>query len=102
MLSNPGTERYDTYEPNKYCLIAVDDVYTENLLEEFENNPCYWHTLCQPKTNLAYYGITLIPPESAGSFISVFRRHDNGQYKNILELFEQAQRNKQYIIHYGI
>lgn len=102
MPNKPGNERYDSYEPDKYYLVKIEDEYIENLLEEFDDIPCYWHTLRRPETNLVYCGITLIPPESAGSFIAVFRRHNNGQYNDILELFERAKRNTQYIIHYGL
>ena len=102
MQNTPGEERYDCYEPHLYHLIKIDDEYIENLLEEFSDIPCYWHTLRRPETNLAYCGITLIPPRSAGSFIRVFKRHDNGQFKEIIELFEQAQKEDKYIIHYGL
>ena len=102
MQNKPGNERYDSYEPEKYDLVKIDGEYVENLLEEFEEIPCYWHTLSRAETNLAYCGITLIPPESAGSFIKVFRRHDKGQYHQILQLFECAKREQKYIIHYGL
>lgn len=102
MQNKPDNRLYHSYEPEKYCVIKIDDEYIENLLEDFEDIPCYCHTLCRPETNLAYCGITLIPPESTGSFIRVFRRHDNGQFKKIIDLFEQAQRDEKYIIHYGL
>ncbi|MDD6031893.1 MAG: hypothetical protein PUC47_00175 [Oscillospiraceae bacterium] len=98
----PGSERYDTFEPERYGCIAVDDEYIELLLPEFDDIPCFWHTLQVPGNNLAYCGITLIPPESAPRFAEVFRRHDVSRYQALLSLLEQAAQEGKYIIHYGI
>lgn len=102
MQDTPGEERYDSYEPQNYSLIKIDDEYIENILEVFKDIPCYWHTLCRPETNLAYCGITLIPPQSTSRFISAFKYHDKGQFKEIIALFEEAERKNKYIIHYGL
>lgn len=102
MPSNPGKERYDNYEPDQYSLLVIDDEHLERLLKKFDKIPCYWHSLCRLEKNLAYFGITLIPPESASSFIRVFKRHDQGQYGSLISLFEQAVSDNKYIIHYGI
>ncbi|MBU5426277.1 hypothetical protein KQI41_07590 [Tissierella pigra] len=95
-------QRFDEYDPKKYKHIKIDDDFIEPLLAEFQSIPCYWHTLKHPETNLAYYGITLIPPESMGNFISVFNSQPSEQYNEIIELFEQAKRKNKYIIHFGI
>lgn len=102
MSITPGNERYDNYEPERYSLVDIDDEYIEGLLEEFDEIPCYWHTLCCLEKNLDYCGITLIPPKSAFSFIKVFKRYNKGQYKNVINLFEQATSDNKYIIHYGL
>lgn len=99
MPCKPGKERYDSYEPEKYRCIKIDDELIEKLIDEFEGIPCYWHTISQPATNLSYCGITLIPPESAGKFIEVLIHNDADQ---LAELFEQAKRENKYIIHYGL
>ncbi len=102
MLDTPSNKRYDEYEPEGYQCISIDDNYIEPLIREFYDIPCYWHSLCRPEKNLAYYGITLIPPESANLFVSVFSRHDEEYYKELIDLFKQATRENKYIIHFGI
>ncbi|MDI9413259.1 MAG: hypothetical protein QM401_06765 [Bacillota bacterium] len=52
--------------------------------------------------NLAYCGITLIPPESIDSFIFIFSKYDKEPYNKIIELFKEAKIRDKYIIHYGI
>jgi hypothetical protein len=102
MPNTPGNERYDNYEPEKYNLVSVDDKDIEKISEELDDISCYWHTLCRPENNLAYCGITLIPPKSQLRFIEIFKRHDKGQYRNVIDIFEQASRENKYIIHYGL
>jgi len=96
------SQRFDKYEPQKYDHIKINDDLIEPLLLEFKSIPCYWHTLKRLEMNLAYCGITLIPPESIDAFISVFNRHCEERYKEIIVLFKQAKRNNKYIIHFGI
>ena len=62
-------ERFDEYEPNKYDCIVVDDNFIEPILIDLQKLDCYWHTLQNPGKGLAYYGITLIPPDSLKAFI---------------------------------
>ena len=102
MPNTPGSERYDSYEPEKYDMVSIDDEYIEEILKEFDDISCYWHTLNRPEKNLAYCGITLIPPKSQQSFIEIFKRHDQGQYREVIDIFEQASRENKYIIHYGL
>ncbi|MCK9267571.1 MAG: hypothetical protein M0P14_02520 [Alkaliphilus sp.] len=55
------SQRFDGYEPGiKY--IKINDDFIEPLLPEFNSIRCYWHSLKHPEMNLAYFGITLIPP----------------------------------------
>ena len=102
MSDNPSNKQYDEYEPERYQCISICDDYIEPLIPEFYDIPCYWHTLRRQEKNLAYYGITLIPPESATLFISVFSQHDEEYYKELINLFKQAKSENKYIIHFGI
>lgn len=95
-------QRFDEYEPLKFGCIKINDDYIEPLSSEFQTICCYWHTLKYPEMNLAYCGITLIPPESIDSFISVFKSYYTEQYNEIIFLFEQAKIRDKYIIHFGI
>lgn len=102
MRRPPGDERYDTYDPEKYDCIAIDDDYIEPLIPEFDGILCYWHTRLTPGDNLAYCGVTLIPPVSAPRFAAIFKQQGQPQYKAIISLFEQAAKEGNYIIHYGL
>lgn len=93
---------FDEYEPEKFELIKINDDFIEPLLQSFDEIHCYWHTLECPGMNLAYCGITLIPPESIDSFIFIFSKYDKEPYNEIIELFKKAKIRDKYIIHYGI
>ena len=57
---------FEKYEPLKYNCISVDDEYILPLLEPLSNELFYWHTIDVTGKGLAYCGITLISPKSAG------------------------------------
>lgn len=95
-------QRFDESEPEKFDCIKINDDFIEPLLNEFQNILCYYHTLECPGMNIAYSGITIIPPESIDDFISVFNNHHGGKYEKIIELFEKAKMKNKYIIHFGI
>ena len=95
-------QRFDKYGPEKFELIKINDDFIEPLLPEFQCIRCYWHTLKCSGMNLAYCGITLIPPESVDSFISIFNKHYKEPYNEIIALFEKAKIRDKYVIHYGI
>lgn len=63
--------RYDSYEPEKYNCISINDDFIEPLLAELSDIDCYWHSVDNPSKGLAYWGITLIPPEALDSIIDV-------------------------------
>lgn len=95
-------QRFDEYEPKKFELVKINDDFIEPLLQSFDGIRCYWHTLECPEINLAYCGITLIPPKSINTFIFVFSKYDKEPYNKIIELFKEAKIRGKYIIHYGI
>lgn len=93
-------KRYDSYEPEKYGCISVDDDYILPLLEEFKNIKCYWHTLDKTEFGFAYYGITLIPPESLDGLIAII--WSNSKLSDLMALLKEAEANKKFVIHFGI
>lgn len=99
---DPAGRRYDAYEPQKYGCIALEDALLEPLLPELAGILCYWHTCAAPARELAYCGITLIPPQSAGEYAAVFRRRTEAPYRKLADLFGRAAREGRYVIHYGI
>lgn len=95
-------ERFDSYEPDKYNCIAIDDDFIEPIMRDLQNMNCYWHTLQRKEKGLAYYGITLIPPESMDVLISILSSYNNKEYDALIDLAKQAKECGKYIIHYGI
>lgn len=93
-------KRYDHYEPQKYNCISVDDDDILPLLKKFNEVKCYWHTLDRSETGLAYYGITLIPPESLRSMMEIIWSNHN--LSELLSLFSNAERENKFVIHFGI
>lgn len=93
-------KRYDNYEPQKYNCISVDDYYILPLLEKFHEVKCYWHTLDRAEMGLAYYGITLIPPESLDAMIEIILSNHN--LSELLSLFLNAKKENRFVIHFGI
>lgn len=92
-------DRFDSYTPEKYELIQVDDELIEPLLDDLNNIDFYWHTLDVLGKGLAYTGITLIPPKSAKLFASIIEDDNLSQLKNLLIY---AFSNDKFIIHYGL
>lgn len=93
-------KKYNSYTPEKYNCISVDDDYIQPLLEKLGNVKCFWHTLDRPEFGLAYYGITLIPPESLDFIIEIIRHNSN--LSDLVALLTEAENSKKYVIHFGI
>lgn len=93
-------KRYDTYEPEKYDCISVHDDYIEPLLERLSQIDCYWHSLEHPEKNLAYCGITLIPPSSLKRFIELLEGTVGTE--ELISLLMKAKEDEKFVIHFGI
>ncbi|WP_454055393.1 hypothetical protein [Clostridium sp. Marseille-Q7071] len=103
MQKEPSSkERFDIYEPQKYNCIAIDDDFIEPIIIDLESIDCYWHTIQRAEKGLAYFGITLIPPKSMETLISVLSSYKKEEYVSLIVLAKQAKENDKYIIHYGI
>ncbi len=101
MQVNPKKgKRFDDYQHQKYNCISVDDDDLLPLLKKMNEVKCYWHTLDRPEFGLAYYGVTLIPPESIGAIIEIVWNNHN--LSELLSLLSIAQRDNKYVIHFGI
>ncbi|MCM1132167.1 MAG: hypothetical protein NC340_01715 [Ruminococcus flavefaciens] len=92
--------RYDSYRPQKYGCISVNDDYIMPLCEELALLKTYWHTLDRAESGLAYYGITLIPPESLDGFIDLI--YTNPDLSELTALLIKAKESDSYVIHFGI
>lgn len=87
-------KHFDRYEPQKYDCISVNDDFILPLLNQFGEIKCYWHTLDRYEFGLAYWGITLIPPESLDSFIKIIS--DDVNMKELFCLLSTAKEKKVY------
>ena len=92
--------RYDEYEPQKYDCISVDDEYIERIDAELVALKCYAHTLDAPIDGLAYYGITLIPPDSIKQFISLIE--SQAEMNDLKNLLCEALKKNRFVIHFGL
>ncbi|HZH61154.1 MAG TPA: short-chain dehydrogenase [Metabacillus sp.] len=94
------------YEPLKYNCISVDDEVICTLSEHLSIVRTYFHSLQRPEFGLAYWEITIIPPESLSLFYDVVS--SSTSFKKSAELNElatkinQAREQKKYMIHYGV
>ena len=61
---------------------------------------CYWHSLDRPEAGLAYHGITLIPPVSIAEMIEVVR--DVPEMRRLMEMLVVAERERKFVIHFGV
>ena len=95
----PG-ERYDTYEPERYGCVAVDDEWVEPLAEKLAELPVYWHTLDRPEKGFACCGITLIPPSSIPAVLAALDAAE--EWTTLGGLLEEAKAQGRFVIHYGL
>lgn len=95
----PG-ELYDSYEPQNYACISVDDDLIGPILLEFNSADLFWHSLDMPGKGLEYCGITLIPPGSMDAVVQAI--HGISGFSELESLLSEAKRRNKYVIHFGI
>lgn len=95
----PG-RRYDEYDPERYvCAWAEDDELGE-AAEALSGLDCYWGALDRPEKGLAWHGVTLIPPASLPAMVSALEGRPALQAA--VRLLQRAEREHQFVIHFGI
>ena len=101
MPETPKKHRsYHRYTPEKYNCISVDDDYILKILKDLNEIKFYWCTLDRPEWNIAYYGVTLISPESAGKFLE--KISGIPELSDLANLLWNAINENKFVIHYGI
>lgn len=97
---------YESYTPEKYQCISLDDEIILDLIEPLAIMPTYFHRLDRPSFGLAYHGITIIPPVSLSTFLDIVLSSDAWKrYDELSELAEKivlAKHAQCYMVHYGI
>jgi len=95
----PG-RRYDVYEPERYRCVTVEDDWLNPIANELNMLDFYWHSLDVPGKGLAYYGITLIPPESLPAFLAA--AGDDQAGLELRTLLSHAAQAHKFVIHFGV
>ena len=93
-------ERYDSYEPEKYHCIMMDDGLVEDIDRAWNELDFYWHTRSVPGKGLAYCGVTLIPPEMLDACIAGIERMED--VAPLKQLLLRAKAEHRFVIHYGV
>jgi hypothetical protein len=101
----------DEYEPKKYNCISVDDdflseVYYDGLKNKIKYLDTFAHNTNRPSKDLAYYGITLIPPTSLKYFLDIITeaniKHKSKELEMLRGKISEAIKKDKWMIHYGI
>jgi hypothetical protein len=107
IIDNFDTRKdYGYYAPNEYNCISVDDELINDLSKSLNIMKSYFHSYKRPEFGLAYWGVTIIPPESLPMFYDVVT--SSASFKKSVELTNlaakiiQAKEDKRYMIHFGI
>lgn len=93
---------YDTFEPEKYNCIAVDDDCIEHLLEKLSLLETYSHRISRPIKGLEYYGITLLPPSVLPQFKKIIASTGLTGLRVLSDKIEEAMQRNKFMIHYGL
>ncbi len=66
----------------------------------------YFHALDRPEYGSAYYGTTIIPPESLSAFLEIVlsakQLKQKDEINELCKIIMQAKNENKYMIHYGI
>lgn len=106
-------EDYNEYEytPQKYNCVSIDDdflseIYHAGLKNKMEKLETFAHNTNRPFKDLAYYGITLIPPKSLKYFLDIVveanSKHNVKELEILIERISTAIKENKWMIHYGI
>lgn len=89
MIDEPkSSEDYINYIPKRYNCISADDIFIESIVDKLLSVVCYWYSIDNKKNGLAYYGITLISPESCGSICKLI--DDSDEYLQLKQILMEA------------
>ncbi|MBU5677677.1 hypothetical protein KQI88_14745 [Alkaliphilus sp. MSJ-5] len=101
----------DKYEPEKYNCVSVDDdflgeIYHARFKNKIKKLETFAHNTNRPFKDLAYYGITLIPPKFLKYFLDIIVeenvKHKSKELEMLIEKISTAIKENKWMIHYGI
>lgn len=93
---------YNHYTPDLYACVPVNDDFIQDLVKPLAMMKTYFHTYERPANGLAYYGITLIPPESLPLFLDIVSSRKSEELIDLALKITAAQEAEKYMIHYGL
>jgi hypothetical protein len=97
---------YNDYTPEKYDCISVHDDTISLLADQLSTMKTYFHSFDRPERGLAWYGITIIPPESLSSFHDAVTSSEwfghSDEFRKLAAKIMQAKRDNKPMIHFGI
>lgn len=93
---------YIDYNPEEYDCVSIKGSLIEKLSEKLADMDTYFHTVKKPKKNLAYYGVTLIPPKSLPVFKEAVDSMNSEVLKPLSEKIDEAIKEQRYMIHFGV
>lgn len=93
---------YSKYSPEKYHCVAVEDDTIQLLVASLASMKTYFHSLQRRECGLAYWGVTIIPPESLPQFYDVVESHHSKGLEKLSTKIKQALEENKYMIHFGI
>ncbi|MFS1512407.1 short-chain dehydrogenase [Chengkuizengella sp. SCS-71B] len=97
---------YGYYVPKEYNCISVGDDLINDLSKHLKIMKSYFHSYSRPEYGLAYWGVTIIPPESLSLLYDVvvsspnFKKSD--ELTKLAAKIIQSKEEKKYMIHFGI
>lgn len=101
----------DEYNPQKFKCISVDgdfidEIYNKGFKEKIDELETFAHNINRPYKGLAYYGTTLIPPESLNDFFKIISdeniKYNSKELNKLINKILEAIKENKWIIHYGI
>lgn len=99
------------YEPQKYNCVSVDGDFIDEISpksfgDKMKNLNTFVNNIHTPYKDLAYCGITLIPPSSLKDFLDILLA-ENTLYKSneltkVINKISNAIKVNKWVIHYGV
>lgn len=101
----------EEFEPERYNYIYIDGdfidyIYHKGFGDKMRNLKTYAHNINRPYKDLAYYGITLIPPSSLTQFLEIVNeeniKYQSNELVKLITKISEAIENNKWMVHYGI
>ena len=84
----------------------IDELSSKDFGKKIDDLKTFIHNTNRPSKNLAYFGITLIPPGSHQQFLNIVSEA-NDEYKSeeleeLMKKIKKALKEDKWMIHFGV